>query len=512
LAKWIGPATFDMPGALVTYGAAQAFGSSAMVLPPRGIRAIVVGIGLVACTALALAGEARAHRGPEGAAAVGPNVVLIVADDMRADSLWVMPALGRLADRGVTFTHAFATTPLCCPSRASILTGLYARHHGVLTNDPPSGGVEAFDDRSTLATWLQSAGVRTGLVGRYLNGYNSLAIPPGWDSWYALWQRGNDYYGYRVNDHGVQRYFGAAPEVYSTRVLGGEALRFLEEDRGRPFLLVLTPRAPHSPATPDRLDSGALKGVDLPVPPSYGEEDLSDKPSWVQQLGPLSEEDREELEDFRRRQLETLISVDLAIAAIVEALGADGRLGRTWLIFTSDNGLTLGEHGLGAGKACAYEECVRVPLVVVPPGGLPAPRADDRLVANIDLAPTIAAIMGVGPGAPVDGRNLLPLLGEAPAAWRDALVLEQWGDGSGGRGFLGLRTPDRKYVRHENGEEELYDQATDPYELRNLRADPAWAEEAARLAGRLEALLAEPSPDTASPALPRPQSATRDGP
>jgi N-acetylglucosamine-6-sulfatase len=122
-----------------------------------------------------------ASAGPPGDSAPEENVLLVVADDMRFDSLWAMSALGRLAERGVTFTRAYATTPLCCPSRASILTGLYARHHGVLTNEPPSGGYEAFDDQSTLATWLHSAGVRNGLVGRYLNGYHSLNIPPGWD-------------------------------------------------------------------------------------------------------------------------------------------------------------------------------------------------------------------------------------------------------------------------------------------------------------------------------------------
>ena len=118
----------------------------------------------------------------------GPNVLLVVADDMRPDSLDAMPTVRELAGRGVTFTHSFVTTPVCCPSRASIMTGLYARHHGVLTNGPPLGGAERFDDRSTVATWLQATGVRTGLVGRYLNGYTSLAVPPGWDTWFAIWQ------------------------------------------------------------------------------------------------------------------------------------------------------------------------------------------------------------------------------------------------------------------------------------------------------------------------------------
>ena len=462
-----------------------------------GVRGRVLAL---AALALALLVGSLAPRGSGGPAdpelpdADRPNVLLIVADDMRPDSLWAMSRLGELAERGVTFTLAFATTPLCCPSRASIMTGLYAHHHGVLANDPPLGGVEAFDPRSTLATWLQAAGVRTGLAGRYLNGYESLEVPPGWDFWFALWQyteeHGN-YFNFRVTDRGERRYFGSAPEAYSTRVLGEQALRFLEEDRGRPFMLMLTPRTPHNPATPDPADSGAFKDLDLPLPPSYNEENVRDKPAWVRNFARLGEAKRERIESLRRRQLESLLSLDRAIASIVEALRVDGRLGRTWIIFTADNGLTLGEHRLDVGKSCPYEECVRVPLVVVPPAGTAVPRSDDHLVANIDLAPTIAAIMGVEPGAPTDGRSLLPLLSDPAAPWRDALLLEQRRDDQG-KSFVALRTSDRKYVRYADDGEELYDHTTDPYELNNDANASNRAAEKARLAEHLDALLAAP--------------------
>ena len=430
-----------------------------------------------------------------------PNVVLIVADDMRADSLWVMSSLGTLAERGVTFSRAFVTTPVCCPSRASIMTGLYARHHGALTNNPPLGGIEKFDERSTLATWASLAGLRTGLIGRYLNGYASTAIPPGWDYWFALWQVNEDYsnyYDYRVTDSsGERRYFGAKPEMYSTRMIGQHAQRFIEEDRTRPFLLMLTPRTPHYPATPDPVDSGTFKDLDLPLPPSYDEADLNDKPRWVLEFGPMGEKKRERLETFRRRQLESLLSLDRVIGTLVESLRADGRLNNTWIIFTSDNGLTLGEHRLDLGKGCAYEECIRVPLVVVPPGGLAERRVDDRLVANIDLAPTIADIMGVAPGAAVDGHSLLPLLDGSAASWRDGLVLEQWSE-TDWKGFVGIRTENRKYVRHATSEEELYDELADPYELQNLAKSPDWAAEKTRLAEQLDTLLATPAGQVAA--------------
>jgi arylsulfatase A-like enzyme len=454
--------------------------------------AVVAGTLLVVAAILVIGRETLAK---QQAASVRPNVLLIVADDMRHDGLWVMPTIGQFADRGVTFNQAFATTPLCCPSRASILTGQYARNHGVRGNDPPLGGVQAFDDDATLATWVQSVGARTGLVGRYLNGYASRRIPPGWDYWFAIWPSSNDvnlYYRYLANHNGQEENYGGSSEKYSTRVIGQRALAFLRGEDRRPFLLLVTPRAPHGPATPDVHDVGALKDLDLPRSPAFDEEDVGDKPTWIRETGRLGTADREAFDRLRQRQLESLLSLDRAIASIVDLLREDGRLDHTWIIFTSDNGLSLGEHRLDVGKSCPYEECVRVPLVIVPPGGLPTARTEDRLVANIDLAPTIAAIMGAEPTLPQDGRSLVPMMLGHPIEWRDGVVLEQWGSASAGRSFAGLRTLDRKYVRHENGEEELYDETADPYELQNLAADPAWSAEKDRLAARLQVLLDTP--------------------
>jgi N-acetylglucosamine-6-sulfatase len=433
-----------------------------------------------------------------------PNVLLIVADDMRFDSLWVMKSLtAAAAQRGVTFSRAYVTTPLCCPSRASILTGRYARNHGVVANSPPQGGVQAFDDTSTLATWLQRSGIRTGLVGRYLNGYTSLGMPPGWSYWFAIWQASEaygSYYDYRVNDNGTQRYFGSKPEAYSTRVLTEQSLRFLEQDRERPFMLMLAPRAPHGPATADPLDSGKSKGLELPpLPPSFDEEDVSDKPWAVRRLRRLNRDEHKDIEVFRGRQLETLMGLDRAIAALIEALRVDGRLEHTWVIFTADNGLTLGEHRRELHKSCPYEECVRVPLIVIPPEGASQPRVDDHLVANIDLAPTIADILRLEPGGPVDGRSLLPLINDPTTAWRDAVVIEMLKEDSQERGvrFEALRTSDSKYVRYPNGEEELYDEAADQYELQNLAGDSSWTAVKGSLAERLNELLNGdgPAPD-----------------
>jgi arylsulfatase A-like enzyme len=220
--------------------------------------------GLVLVLVFLTVGGVQAQEGSGSVGRPAQNVVLIIADDMRHDSWWAMPALNRLAGGGVTFDRFYVTTPLCCPSRASILTGLYARHHGVLSNDPRQGSVERFDDRSTMATWLQSAGVRTGLIGRYLNGYQSPYVPPGWEFWFAMWQSGGEYgnyYRYRVTDNGRQRYFGSSSREYSTTVLGQQAVKFISQEPSRPFLLMLTPRTPHGPGTPDRETRGSSKSA-----------------------------------------------------------------------------------------------------------------------------------------------------------------------------------------------------------------------------------------------------------
>ena len=427
-----------------------------------------------------------------------PNVVLFLTDDQRHDTLEYMPIVQReLVGRGITFTNAYVTTPLCCPSRASILTGLYAHHHGVLRNKGVDGGWRGFDDSSTLATWLQAAGVRTMLLGKYLNLYASLKVPPGWSEWFAFWDKGPErkYYDYTVNHNGAARQYGDSEEEYSTDTLAREAVSLLRADAERPFFLYLSFDGPHAPAKPAKQDQRDIrKGrFELGVQrlPSYDEEDVGDKPSWVRQLPRLTPAEQQELDKFRRNQIATLQGIDRAVGAVVDALRADGRLDNTWLVFMSDNGLSLGEHRFAREKACGYEECVRVPLVVVPPPSrlaeLGGPRTDPRLVLNIDLAPTFAELAGVVPDRAVDGRSILPLLADPAAAWRSEAVLELWADDDE-MAFQGLRADGWKYLRYDNGEQELYDLGADPYELENLAAQPDRAARRAELAARLDAL------------------------
>jgi N-acetylglucosamine-6-sulfatase len=432
-------------------------------------------------------------RVPLGASPARPNIVFFLTDDQRYDQLEYMPVVQReLVSRGINFTNAYVTTPLCCPSRASILTGLYAHNHGVLANTGSHGGWRRFDPGSTIATWLQAAGVRTMLLGKYLNLYRNEGVPPGWDDWFAFWDTGVKYYEYTVNNNGQIRQYGDREQWYSADVLARRATSLLEAHKDRPFFLYLAFDGPHAPAIPARQDRGKFDDLPAPRPPSYNEADVSNKPSWVRRLPPLGPADQQQLDRFWRDQVATLQSIDRAVGAVVEALRADGRLENTWFVLMSDNGLSLGEHRYSEKKTCVYEECVRVPLVIVPPPGraaeFGAPRTDGRLVLNIDLAPTFAELAGIAPGRAVDGLSLLPLLGDPQAPWHAEGGLELWSEEEQVH-FVGLRADQWKYVRYEDGEQELYDLGQDPYELDNLAVRPDQAARLAELSARTTRLV-----------------------
>ena len=402
----------------------------------------------------------------------GPNFVLIVTDDQRWDTLDAMPAVRRhLVDGGITFSNAFATTPSCCPSRVSLLTGQYSHTTGVLDGsaDNAPGGAPAFADRSSLATWLDDAGYRTGLVGKYLNDYGELPlgyVPPGWDEWFAVADSRPQirYYDYRLNENGTIVGYGDAPRDYSTSVLQEKAVRFIRDDR--PFFLVYAPLAPHLPAIPARQDSGASVPAWGTPPPSFDEDDVSDKPGSARP--PL---DVSRARSVREDMLRSLPSLDRSIEAIVHAVEAAGAADDTYIFFTSDNGFLWGEHRV-MGKVWPYEESIRVPLVIRPPGRHSS-RTLEQVVLNIDIPPTIAELAGIDPGLRQDGRSMVPLLRGIGGSWRDAFVVEFLGFAPGIPPYLGVRTRRHIYIEYRNGWRELYDLRADPFQLRNLLAEPS---------------------------------------
>lgn len=429
-----------------------------------------------------------------------PNIVLILSDDQRADTLAAMPNVRELlAARGTTFENAFVSNSLCCPSRTTILTGNYSHLTGVYGNRAPYGGFRSFRDSSTLATWLDDAGFETALVGKYLNDYETSYVPPGWDDWVAF-AGDPGYYNYRLNVNGDLRRFGRRPEHYSTTTLAGYATRFVRKAK-RPFFLMFAPYAPHAPAVAPPTGPRRETVAAPLASPASRELDVSDKPDYIRALTPLSRRERRRTESFRRRQLRAIGGVDSAVGRIVHALEDTGQLDNTLVIFTSDNGVSWGEHRLGAErKLVPYEGAIHVPLVMRYDPLTRTPRTETRLTLNVDFAPTIAELAGAEIPR-VEGRSLLPLLrGVATPAWRSDFLLEhlarEMNRSTHGSvpTYCGVRSTTHAYVLYQTGEEELYDLRTDPYELRNLARARDTAPTLAALRSRTRELCAPPPP------------------
>ena len=445
-------------------------------------------VGALAAVLLAPASGARAQSPPDP-----PDVILIVTDDQRWDTLWAMPIVQReLVEPGVAFDRAFVVNPICCPSRASVLTGDYSHTTGVYRQTPPFGRVEAFDDSSTLATRLDAAGYTTALFGKYLDGYQHRAltgvVPPGWDRWVAFVRAG--YFDYRLTVDGEVRTYGSSATDYSTTVLAEETVAFLEAASG-PVFVLFAPAAPHAPAVPHPRDDAAFAGLGVARPPSFDEADVGDKPAWVRALPRLGEGGGQRLDAFRRQQYRALQSVDRAVGRIVGALERTGRLQNTLLVFTSDNGIHHGEHRW-TKKEAPYEESIRVPLVLRWDAAAwhdePSVAA---LVLNIDVAPTVAEAVGLELDA--DGRSLLPLLDERTHRWREDFLIEHLEGSNPVPTFCAVRSEAWKYVRYSTGEEELYDLDRDPSELENVASEPSARPKLESLRERLRELC-RPAP------------------
>ena len=427
--------------------------------------------------------------------AVGPrpNIVLILTDDQRWDSLWSMPTVQReIVQRGVMLSNAYVVNPLCSPSRASILTGRSSHSTGVYTNALPYGGFNRFDDDSTIATWLHGAGYRTGLIGKYMNSYDVAAhegyVPPGWDRWVSFARNNGTVYNYDLTVDGRILHYGTAPTDYSTDVLAGYAERFIRNTT-RPLFLMFATSSPHSPALPAPGDQSTFHDLAAYRPPSHNESDVSDKPEWLRDTPPLAAARIDAVDDFHVRQYQSLLGVDRAVGGIVRALSDTGRLDNTLLVFMGDNGQLLGEHRL-TDKQAAYEESIRVPMAVRFDGRITPGSTDAHLALNIDLAPTFAAAGGAA--APdVEGRDLLPVLQDSATPWRHRFTIEHTPDFSRVPPYCALHAEHAVYVRYATGEEEFYDLSIDPYQLANRAGRPELAE---RIAGMRRALLRRCAP------------------
>jgi N-acetylglucosamine-6-sulfatase len=427
----------------------------------RFLRTIVLGV-LLALPASAPFG-CGSDESPEKPKVTGeekPNIILILTDDLDAqllqEHLEDYASLQKLTAEGTTFENAFVTNPICCPSRATILRGQYSHNHGVLTNFPPQGGFEKFDslgrEKSTVATWLHDEGYRTVLIGKYLNGKPRGHKPKGWDAF----EGGGGKTGAYPTDHYARK--------------ASEFVRSMKGARD-PFFMYLATKGPHAPAEPAPRHSDAFPGVQAPRPPSFNEQDIADKPTWIRERDFLKSKQIEDIDELYRQRLQSMLAIDEMLNQLVESLRYSGKVENTYIFFTSDNGKTMGEHRRQKGKLSAYEADIRVPLIVSGPG-VPQGTVREHMVLNNDLAPTFAELGGVSVPSFADGHSIEPLLlldPPSPSNWRSAFLVEGYGNkGESMPAYKAVRTTGHLWVEYATGERELYNLGEDPYELRSL--------------------------------------------
>lgn len=484
-------------------------------------------------------------RGPAPAPGGRPNILFIVADDQRADSLACMPRLAKMFDGGTTFTDYFASTPLCCPARTTLLTGRYAHNHGVLQNGDVEDGdktrtpgavdfIKSGNENRIIAKWLHDAGYRTAMFGKYLNGYDvmlrkQMYVPPNWDDWHVFSHA--EYFDFQLIERAkgetrpirncvlsatkkgqqsekhcrkdADNVIDDGQENHSTDVLEKRAVAFLREavkDKA-PFFMYFAPKAPHGPFQSPRRYQPDPKKAEFTKeardklgtcslfdwndrPASFMEKDVSDKPTWIQEI--KGRKTVAQLDELRRLQLVSVLATEDAVEEMLSVLEAAGQRDNTILVYVSDNGFAWGEHGYSS-KNCAYGACSKVPFLFLDPRKkVSAGRTVDAFVADIDIAPTLAALGGaaIPAGEKVDGMSLLPLLSGEKVAWpRQQILTECWGNGEKGHPdtHASARTKRWLYVEHYTDDKrttvarrgsrddvELYDLERDPFELDNL--------------------------------------------
>jgi N-acetylglucosamine-6-sulfatase len=438
---------------------------------------------IVLAPALAIAAQPALAAAPDSR----PNIVFIITDDQRADLLGIAghpaaktPHLDRVGREGAWFRNFFTVTPLCSPSRASFLTGLYPHSHGVINNDKL--GLDVISH--TLFTWprrLREAGYETAFIGKWHMGLDD-SRRPGFDRWVSFKGQGI-YLDGVVNEDGVSRQLTG----YMTDYLNAQAVAFVAQPRPKPFALVLSHKAVHIPYLPAaRHEPLYADHTFAPTPPPPG--DREGKPILTR---PIPRVDRLALEGVApepaeprrnrgrdpasivRDQLRCLASVDDGVGQLLAALERRGELDRTVVVFTSDNGYLMGEHGVIDQKRWAYEPALRVPLLMRFPPAIAAGTVRDQMVLNIDLAPTLLELAGVESVVPMHGRSFAPLLRDPAAPWRQAFLAEYFLEKVGLRvpTWQAVRTARWKYIRYLGEPEqldELYDLQADPGEIRNL--------------------------------------------
>jgi N-acetylglucosamine-6-sulfatase len=414
-----------------------------------------------------------------------PNIVFILTDDLASNLVQFMPNVQAMQRDGTTFSNYFVTDSLCCPSRSSIFTGKFPHNTGVLANTGPDGGYEAFNAHGneplTFAVALQRSGYKTAMLGKYLNGYLPVrnGVAAGWNEWDVA---GNGYaeFNYNLNQNGRIVHYRSSPQDYLTDVIAALGEAFMRKSGHGPFFIEIATFAPHGPYTPAPRDADKFPGLAAPRSAAFAARPDSDAPRWLKDVPPLSPREIAKIDEDFRMRAQAVQAVDKMIGEI-RAMLAEHADDNTYVVFSSDNGLHMGEYSLRPGKMTPFETDIHVPLVVVGPG-VPKGRVVDAIVENVDLFETFLEISGASSPASPDGHSLLPLLhGSRVTDWRDAALIEhhrnrpypddpdmQVAIAANPTSYEALRIASALYVEYEDGETGYYDLIRDPLELRNV--------------------------------------------
>ena len=444
-----------------------------------------------------------------------PNILLVVVDDLRFDDFGAAghpfartTHLDRLAREGAQFKNFFAVTPLCSPSRANILTGLETRHHGILDNTDRSPRSHALP---TFARNLHAAGYHTGFIGKWHMG-NDPTPRPGFDYWVAMKGQGEVADPELYENGRLARVPGYVTDIFTER-----AVSFLQQRRTAPFLLILSHKALHpnkvqrADGTTEAIGEGGFipaerhktlyagaqpaRRGNYAVPPR-GKPALERPIPGLKPLGP----DTVTPDETIRERLRMLAAVDEGLGQIFAALEKQGTMNQTVVMVIGDNGYFYGEHGLSEERRLAYEESVRLPLLVRYPPQVKAGAEPTGMALTTDLAPTILELAGAPALPGIDGRSLVPLFARTPADWRKSFLIEYTTDIVFPRtlkmGYDAVRTERYKFIRYRElgGMNELYDLQQDPFELTNLMDSPAAAGLRQQMETELARLLTSPRP------------------
>jgi N-acetylglucosamine-6-sulfatase len=461
-----------------------------------------LGLALAATAVAVVAAFAPARPSTAAEPAQRPNIVVVMSDDQAVESMRVMANVNQqLAAQGATFANNYVSFPLCCPSRATFITGQYGHNHTVMGNALPQGGWEklAPTHANTLPAWLRSAGYQTIHIGKYLNGYGRqrpTEVPPGWAEWYGSVDPSTyRFYNYSLNENGRLVNYGTGANNYQADVYTAKAVDAIKRyaPRQEPFFLSVAYLAPHS-GGPREADDPRNQATPVPAPrhrnryaseampttPAFNEADVSDKPVAVRRRPILGPQRIAAVTENYRQRLESLLAIDEGVAAIVRALQDSGELERTLIVYTADNGFFHGEHRIPNGKVQHYEPSARVPLILRGPGVPRGVRMTQPSI-NVDLAATLVDAADARAGRTLDGVSLLGLLRDRNRYVGRDVLLET-------PGYVAIHTPRYVYVEHNTGERELYDLQLDPYELASAHANPAYEQVRSDLARRLLAL------------------------